>query len=101
LVGGKSGLAKGVLVELGEVAVKSEDAKNNESRNEAKKGGLCRATFRKGKSRSERRRRSRWRSTARWKVRREVGEVGRIWTTVEPGRDRSYRFLEIGLPKAV
>ena len=38
---------KGALVELSEVAVKSEDAKNNESRNEAKKGGLCRATFSK------------------------------------------------------
>ena len=46
MVGGKSGLAKGVLVELDEVAVKSEDT-NNESRNEAKKGGLCRATFSK------------------------------------------------------
>ena len=46
MVGGKSGLAKVALMELGEVAVKIEDV-NNESRNEAKKGGLCRATFSK------------------------------------------------------
>jgi hypothetical protein len=71
---------KGALVELSEVAVKSEDAKNNESRNEAK-GGLCRATFRKGKSRSEGEDEDEGEGVQQQDGgRREVGEVGRMWT---------------------
>lgn len=98
MVGGKSGLAKGALVELSEVAVKSEDAKNNESRNEAK-GGLQGDLFEKGSQGVRAKTKTKAKASNNKMEEEEklerLGACGRV----EPRRYRSSH--EIGRPKQV